>query len=500
MIYRPMSYLKATGHFLPLLAILLPTPAFAHAFGQRYDLPLPLSYYIVGGGIAVLASFIIMALVFVRPRDENELSIRQIASWPLDARGPLYAKFFLLEIPAVFTFAFLIYAGFDGFQRSPTLNILPTMVWVIWWVGFAFIAALVGNIWDAINPWSIIGRWVGLVIKALGWRPPQFAYPKWLSAWPAVILFAAFAWMEIAWPSRIVPAKLATVILVYSGITWVGMAWFGRKTWLAHGETFTMFFSTFSRFALFAGRASVDENGDGRYEILVRPPSVGLLGAAPKSLAHLTFILLIFSTVTFDGIAETPFWQGIADWFAQQDAIWPILLNLSYIMGGTAGVNLTLGFILVFSTFLMVYLTFALLIKLASGHSNTVTEVATLFVYSLVPIAIAYHLAHFLPFLLIFGQSIIPLISNPLGVEGVDIFGTADYRININLIGAKFSWIASALAIVIGHIAAVFVAHIMALRLFSGHRSALSSQLPMLILMIAYTMLSLWILAQPVVE
>lgn len=480
---------------LPLLVAGLPSHAAAHAFGQRYDLPLPLSYYIVGGGIAVFASFIIMALIFVRPRDENELYVKRIASWPSGAHAPLYAKTLLLELPAILCFAFLIYAGFAGFQRSPTLNILPTTVWVIWWVGFAFLAALLGNLWEAINPWSVVGRWTGLIFRSLGWKKTLLTYPTWLAAWPAVLLFAAFAWMEIAWPARIVPTKLATAILIYSGITWTGMVLFGRKAWLTHGEAFTLFFGTFSRFALFAGRAR-----DERYEIVIRPPAVGLLSAAPMTLSHLTFILLIFSTVTFDGIAETPFWQGIADWFAQQDAIWPILLSLSYIMGGTAGVNLTLGFILVFSTFMIVYLFFCLLIKLASGTPKSVIEIATLFVYSLVPIAIAYHLAHFLPFLLIFGQSIIPLVSNPLGIEGVDIFGTAGYQININLIGAKFSWIASATAIIIGHIAAVFVAHIMALRIFDGHRSALSSQLPMLTLMVAYTMLSLWILAQPVVE
>jgi hypothetical protein len=38
-----------------------------------------------------------------------------------------------------------------------------------------------------------------------------------------------------------------------------------------------------------------------------------------------------------------------------------------------------------------------------------------------------------------------------------------------------------------------------ALRLFGSHRSALVSQVPMLLLMVAYTSLSLWILAQPIV-
>jgi len=55
-------------------------------------------------------------------------------------------------------------------------------------------------------------------------------------------------------------------------------------------------------------------------------------------------------------------------------------------------------------------------------------------------------------------------------------------------------------AIVLGHVAAVSLAHIVALRRFEDHRLAIRSQIPMLVLMIAYTMMSLWIIAQPIVE
>ena len=121
------------------------------------------------------------------------------------------------------------------------------------------------------------------------------------------------------------------------------------------------------------------------------------------------------------------------------------------------------------------------------------------FVYTLIPIALAYHVAHFLLFLLIQGQLLVPLASDPLGF-GWDLFGTADYRVNIGIINAKFVWFTSVAAIVLGHIIAVYIAHVISLRTVSNHSSALRGQYPMLLLMVSYTVTSLWIIAQPIVS
>ena len=126
-------------------------------------------------------------------------------------------------------------------------------------------------------------------------------------------------------------------------------------------------------------------------------------------------------------------------------------------------------------------------------------EVARRFVFSLIPIALAYNMAHFLSLLVIQGQFIIPLVSDPFGF-GWDLFGTADYRVNIGIINAKFVWFTSVVAIVLGHIIAVYIAHVISLRTVSNHSSALRGQYPMLLLMVSYTVTSLWIIAQPIVS
>ena len=60
-------------------------------------------------------------------------------------------------------------------------------------------------------------------------------------------------------------------------------------------------------------------------------------------------------------------------------------------------------------------------------------------------------------------------------------------------------WYIAVTAIVAGHVLAVYIAHVTAQRIFSTARAALLSQMPMLLLMVAYTMVSLWILSQPII-
>jgi hypothetical protein len=126
-------------------------------------------------------------------------------------------------------------------------------------------------------------------------------------------------------------------------------------------------------------------------------------------------------------------------------------------------------------------------------------ELARLFVPTLLPIALAYHVAHYLSYLLVAGQVAIPLASDPLGL-GWDLFGTARYQVAVGIVGARFAWYTAVVVIVLGHVLAMFVAHRLALERFSERRTARLSQYPLAALMVAYTMLSLWILAQPIVE
>jgi hypothetical protein len=158
----------------------------------------------------------------------------------------------------------------------------------------------------------------------------------------------------------------------------------------------------------------------------------------------------------------------------------------------------TIGLLTFVALFNAVYYVFCQLIAAVTKRTRAdVTTIAGRFVLSLVPISIAYHIAHYFSYLAIGGQYIIPSLSDPLG-RGSDLFGTAAYQPNVGIVGPWLQWSVAVVAVVVGHVIAVALAP--ALRFYGGWRMALLSQISMLVLMVGYTMLSLWILSQPIVE
>jgi len=433
-----------------------------------------------------------------------------------------------LRLLAVSILVLVVSAGFIGHQ-NPYKNLAPTVVWVVWWVGLAYFCGLIGNAWAVLNPWSAVFRWLERFWRqvlpgrrfGLGLR-----WPAWLGRWPAVALFVWFVWAELIWPDSDNPDRLARAALTYSLITWAGMLAFGRHAWLRGGEAFNLVFGFLARFSPTEMRVTdsavcrecghcvasgecvdclscFERAPRHARQLNLRPWGVGLLTDRPLSISAVAFVLLMLASVTFDGLLATPLWAGIAEWMLYSPAIRPFILALQEPTGHAIAAIGTIAMIAFLLTFQLLYWLFCALMRAvtpAYARSDTnLRDVAGLFVLSLVPIALAYHLAHYLSFLLIVGQYVIPLASDPFGF-GWDLLGTRLYQVDIGIVDARFVWITSVVAIVAGHIVAVWLAHVMALRAFRDNRAALLSQIPMLVLMVGYTVLSLWILAQPVVE
>ena len=455
--------------FLIAIALaMIPTGVEAHGFGMRYDLPLPLDYFIWGGAAVVLLSFVIAA-IFMRP-------YAGASAYPSIVVTRRTCPLLLASIRAfaAFVFILVVIAGYIGAQ-NPYKNISIVMVWVIAWVGIAYASALFGNVWALINPWRIIFGWA----ERMGLRPLDHPYPAWLGAWPAFAQLFVFAWLEINWPGSGVPAKVATALVVFTILTWGGMYLFGRESWARNGGFFVIVFGLFARFGIFEWK-------DGALRL--RPPAVGLIAERPATFSEVAFVVLILATVTYDGFTETELFQTLAlALFEPLQGLGPMAVTIVSTIG-------LASFPFVFT---LSYLIVAGLVRMAGGGGVPFERVAGLFVYSLVPIAIAYHLAHYLSLLVFEGQNVIALVSDPFGY-GWNLFGSAAYRVDITVMDAEFLWFFSVGAIVLGHVAAVYLAHVEAMRLFGARKAALRSQIPMLVLMIGYTMISLWIVAQPI--
>jgi hypothetical protein len=461
-------------------------PAHGHGFGQRYELPLPLSFYLFAAAAAVVASFLVAGF-FIR----KEPPLRSHARFDLRSTtiGRLFTQaefLYALKLLTLAAFILTILAGFRG-EQDPYKNIAPTLVWVIWWVGFAYLSAIAGNLWEFLNPWRTLFEALESIYQGLTGRSAltlKLSYPARLGIWPAFILLLAFSWIELVYPNAAVPRSIARLALAYSALTFLGMFLFGCEVWLRHGEVFTQVFGLFGRLA------PVELRANSIPSVALRPIGAGLVESGPVSNSAMAFVLLLLSTVLFDGLLGSPEW-GMAESAVASALSWKgdaIVLLIR-----TAG--LALSWLIFCSTFIAV----SAVMSAVTGSMLKTLETARSFALSLVPIVAGYHVAHYLSYLLIQGQYIIPLLSDPFGF-GWNLFGTAAYRVDINIVGPRFEWYTAVTAIVLGHIAAVYLAHIKALQLYPLRSFALRSQVPLTALMVVYTLVSLSILAEPIAQ
>ena len=455
----------------------VPAVAFAHGFGQRIDLPLPLYIYLFGAGAVVMLSFILLALASRRFSEmlyayptfnlSTQAWFRALSSrWVLTPVKFFFVAFFLVALAS----------GIWG-DQNPAFNMLPTVVWILFAVGVPFTSAFLGNIWAVINPLKTLFEYVEALLR----RPVVLikdGWPATWGVWPALILLFVFRWVENVSLDSAIPFPLAIFVLTYALVTFAGMALFGKETWLQKGDPFSVFFSFLSRFSITEARTQ-----ENKTEVYLRPPAVGLL-RGDADFSQTAFVLLMLSSVAADGVLTTPIFQNAFSTLLSFGLPWSVVGTL-----GLAGL---------FAVFVFVYYGFSYLTRAVSGDTSPLILVAQKFIYSLLPISIAYEVAHYLSILVVEGQRLIYLISDPFG-RGWNLFGTANYDISYTVLNLKLLWNLQVGLIIVGHVIAVIVAHAMAERYFNDSRKALISQYPMLALMIFYSCLSLWIMAQPII-
>ncbi|MEZ5101370.1 MAG: fenitrothion hydrolase [Thermoleophilia bacterium] len=446
-----------------------------HALGGRADLPIPVWLFGWGAGIVLVLSFVALASLWRRPRYED------VRPRPLD--GPVSRALAsrwaegLAGLAGVFLLGVTVWAGLVG-TDIVTDNFTPTFVFVIFWTGLVPLSILLGDVYRAFNPWRAIGRATGWLLSrgATGPPPEALPYPGRLGYLPAALGLIAFAWLELIARGGQTPRNLAAATLVYSGITFVGMALYGVEAWTARAESFSVYFGFFGRMAPFT-------RVDGR--IAVRPFLSGL-----PSIERAPFLTLVLAamlgTVTYDGFQEGSIWRDLAP--SIQDG-----LDGAFGDEGarlfTEGLGL-LGAIAVLWAF---YQLGCVGIRRVTGGSAR--ELADGFAHSLVPIASAYVLAHYATFLVFQGQGMGSLLSDPLG-QGWDLFGTAHLGIDFGIINATQTWYLQVALVVVGHVGGLVLAHDRALARFRDGRAAWRSQLWMLGIMVAFTCFALWLLTQ----
>ncbi|RWL83084.1 MAG: hypothetical protein EOR67_26480, partial [Mesorhizobium sp.] len=450
----------------------LPTPAFAHASDRGHVLLLPTGYYIAGGALAVAVSFLVLALL--PPTALDRLWRRRLTLFTFgDAPRTLFS---LISFAG---FILLVAAGFLG-SRDPLSNPLPLVIWTLLWAGFTLLQGVLGNLWSWLNPWYGPWRVASRVFGLRGDDERRSRLPNRLGYWPAFVLFFAFAWFELIDPAPDDPARLAVAAGLYWLVSFIAMLVFGYDAWSKRGEFLTVFFSMVARFAPV-------ERVEGRLKLCW--PGAKLLTAEPLPLSGTAFLLLTLSSVSFDGLSKTFFWLGL---FGVNPLEYP---------GRTALIGIgSFGLVLTFVLLAAVFAPAVFLGQGLAGDKHSFGEAAGLLVWSIVPIALAYHVAHYLTVLLVDGQYALVALSDPFAL-GWNLFGTANRMVEAGVVAGAQSawwlWNLQAGVIIAAHVLAVLVAHGLAWRLHRQPSRSALSQLPLTLLMIAYTIFGLWLLATP---
>lgn len=469
-----------------LLLALAAAPAWAHASDKGVVLLLPTGYYIVGGTLAVAASFLLLLVIpdgFLRRFAAARLDL---GTWPTVPRVAISAVTFVLLI-------LLLITGWYG-SRDPLENPLPLFIWTLWWGGLTIAHALFGNLWRFLNPWLAPYRLIRRLSGAPGPSSGPLGYPPWFGYAPAILFFLGFAWFELIDPAPDDPAVLAQAIVTYSVITLAGMLLFGEKAWLAKAECFSVFFRFVALLAPLRAepvKAGLSAGIGSRYRLSLGLPGCALLQRGPLPLSGMFFVLLTLATVSFDGLNKTFWW--LSSWG----------VNPLEFPGRTAlMLPNSLGLLAMWAALTLAYsLAIALGALLARGR----TDIRTLlggFVLSILPISIGYHFAHYLTSFLVNAQYAVFSINDPFEWEW-HLLGLEHPHVMVSFLSDMDSvWIIFSLqagAVVLVHILAVLLAHLIAIERFPDRRAALASQWPLALLMIGYTLFGLWLLAAPTI-
>jgi hypothetical protein len=451
----------------------LPDAALAHGLVGRQDLPIPRWLFAWGAAVVLVISFVALAVLWPRPRLEDAREKR------------LFGVPAVLEVLCgaigIAAFGLIVYAGFAGTQ-TPTANITPTVIYVLLWVGLPFASAVFGDVFAAFNPWRAIARAVSWVAgRVTGGRLPEpMAYPAWLGRWPAALGVLAFAWVELVYSNKDDPSLLAVLALLYAATQLVGMSVYGIDTWTKRADAFAVYFNMFSKLAPLHWHDRAVHS---------RPPLAGAphLDTVPGTVALLCTMI---GTTSFDGFSQGDLWtgtNGIAPNLQQR------FINLGFTQETALEITFTIG--LLFMVCFVGGLYRAGIAGMGSiGGRHDQGELARSFAHSLIPIALAYVVAHYFSLLAYQGQAMASLASDPLG-NGSDLFGTAAATIDYNVITATGIWYVQVAALVLGHAAGLTLAHDRALTVYRRVRDATRSQYWMLAIMVGFTSLGLWLLS-----
>lgn len=420
----------------------------AHGVGSRTDLPIPLGLALYGGGAAVLISFAALLLFWRKPKLGDSSSGRPLPA-TVQRTVDSAALRRLLQAITLTVAAFIVVVALAGPDETPR-NIAPWAVYVTFWVGVVPVSLLLGPVWRVVNPL----RLVHAGLRQIAGRPRGAAALPRLGLWPAAVFLAVFVWLELVPPQRAEPSTVGWFLILYAAVQTAAALWFGEG-WFSRGDGFEVYSTLLGRLSPFGRR------DDGR--LVLRNPLTNVL-TTPAEPGLAAVVVVLLGSTAFDGLSRTVYWQT-----------GPGKANDT--------VSGTLGLVAMITVVAVLYVAGTRL----SGRLSRLPlrPQPRLFAATVIPIALGYTIAHYFSLLLLDGQTTWILASNPFGLEGVDLFGTYENRVDLTAVSADAIAYVQVGGVVAGHVMGVTLAHEQALRV--APRAPASDQLPLVVVMVMFT-------------
>ncbi|WP_267639799.1 hypothetical protein [Haloarchaeobius amylolyticus] len=450
-----MSRLTRLLTAVVVASLALVAPVSAHG-NTSVAPPIPPMLLFLGAGGAVLATAVVVSRLDTEPVGGEDVLVRVPAGIGEGLR---------LVARTAFLVGFLvaIYTGLTGPQTPQ--EFATVFVWPVWFKGLLVVSAVVGSPWRSLSPWETL---YDLLARLEGDEPALGEYPATLGTWPAAfgfLVLVGFAENLSAVPTS--PRLTAVTVALYATVMLVGGVVWGRE-WFAKADPLAAFYRLVGRVAPLSIRRA--DSGEA-FHVVQTSPWRACSEALPDRGSAALAVAAVY-TVSFDGLEATPEYQQLRFWTLETLGLGVYTKLLLYVGGFVAFLAL-----------------FWFTVRVAAGLGDGNPRRATLaFGATLLPIAVGYDLAHNYPYvlrnLLTFVELATqqPVAATPLA-----------------LVPPAAIWGTEVVLVVAGHVAAVLAAHAVSLRVFGSLDLARRGHAPMVVLMLGYTVLSLWVFSRPVV-
>jgi polyferredoxin len=436
----------------------------------------------------------------------------------------------LFQFPTLIFFCFIIYAGIAG---HAVINIAPLITWTVWWAGLVLLVLFFGKAWCFVCPWDFIASLVQF-LKPFGvTKQPLTLGLKWPQSlkniYLAIGLFIVLTFFELGYKITSSPRDTAVLAIVIICLSLIPALIFERRLFCKYAcmvGRISGLYAMFSPIEIRSKNKKVCENcktkdcyngndngnpcptaltlsdvDENTYCLLCSecikscPNDNVAINIRPfgtdfkffKEIRHDEAILavILLALTSFHGLTMTTIWDS-------QDN-WSIIGTIKSILGTGDLLSFAIAMVTVNLSIIGIYYFFCILsAKIAGDPTVSSSKVFKHYGYSILPVALFYHLGHNAMHYFSEGQKVIPLLSDPLG-QNMNIFGTAGWQMT-PLLSESSIWTLQVMLVLIGHISGIGIAHRISRRLYDDKSKAIRSLIPMLMAMILSSFLSLWIM------